>query len=213
MVLIRINTTWVVCTSGSCDLILQDLKTTDAGKYISKVFASGQLPDIYTYDIRVNLTLTGQKGKELMFDDLPREAESVTHLTNAGCTEVWRRGQESGTESKDKLDSTHEDETHDTERVSVWVWIATGVVFLVAPIVFAVNKMRRNRNKDSYQEVQMTETVQGPRSSNNSNRIYVMLLRKLKMSSNLTFPASVKVKRQEKLSTSSINVPAQLHED
>lgn len=200
--------------SGSCDLILQDLKSTDAGKYISKVYASGQLPNIYTYDIHVYVTLTGQKGEELMFDDLPREAENVTHLTNASCTEVWRRGQgvltdrlidkngcltiknftssdagtyrvlnsteeilvtvrvtEFRTESKDKLDSTHEDETLDTERVPVWGWILIGMVALVALIVFAAIMIRQrlNRNEDSYQEVQMTETVQGPRSPNNSN--------------------------------------------
>ncbi|XP_058609742.1 uncharacterized protein LOC131525804 [Onychostoma macrolepis] len=170
--------------SGSCDLILQDLKTTDAGKYILKVYDdSGLISN--SYDVHVNVTLTGQKGEELMFE-LPREAENVTHLTNAGCTEVWRRGRgvltdrlthkndcltiknlsssdaglyrvlnksggilvtvtvtESSTGSKDKLDSTHEDETHDTGRVPVWVGIVIGVVALVALIVFAIIKSRQ----------------------------------------------------------------------
>ncbi len=39
--------------SGSCDLILQDFKTTDAGKYTSNVFANGQQLDSRTYYVHV----------------------------------------------------------------------------------------------------------------------------------------------------------------
>lgn len=40
--------------SGNCELILQDLKTTDAGKYILKVYVNGQLLGSYIFDICVN---------------------------------------------------------------------------------------------------------------------------------------------------------------
>ncbi|XP_058609731.1 uncharacterized protein LOC131525796 isoform X1 [Onychostoma macrolepis] len=198
--------------TGSCNLILQDLKTTDAGKYVSQVFANGQLLNIYTYDVHLKVTLTGQKGEELMFE-LPREAESVEQITDTNSKEVWRRGEgvptdwlstesfsssdtgtyrvlnstggilvtvtvtESSTGLMDRMDHTHEDEPHDRERVHVCVGIGFGV--LVALIVFVVimNHRCRNRNEErnSYQEVQLKETVQGPRSPNNSSGCLVCL--------------------------------------
>ncbi|XP_058624213.1 uncharacterized protein LOC131535477 [Onychostoma macrolepis] len=95
--------------SGSCDLILQGLKTTDAGKYMADVYDNSGVISSNSYDVHVKVSLTGRKGEELMFDDLPREAESVTHLTNADCTEVWRRGQGVLT---DRL-------THKNDRLSI----------------------------------------------------------------------------------------------
>ncbi len=53
--------------SGSCDLILQDLKSTDAGKYISEVFANGQLLDSYTYDVHVNGKVKTDLNVDLSF--------------------------------------------------------------------------------------------------------------------------------------------------
>lgn len=40
--------------------------------------------------------LTGRKGEELVFDELPRDAEKVMHQTDTGPEEVWKRGQERG---------------------------------------------------------------------------------------------------------------------
>uniref|UniRef100_A0A9R1SSG0 Uncharacterized protein n=2 Tax=Cyprinus carpio TaxID=7962 RepID=A0A9R1SSG0_CYPCA len=37
--------------------------------------------------------LTARVGEEVMFDDLPRDAESVECLTNTGSIDVWRREQ------------------------------------------------------------------------------------------------------------------------
>ncbi|KTF89872.1 hypothetical protein cypCar_00022300 [Cyprinus carpio] len=79
--------------SGNCNLILQDLKTTDAGKYNFKVYASGQLLGSYIFDICVNVHVTARVGEEVMFDDLPRDAESVECLTNTSSIDVWRREQ------------------------------------------------------------------------------------------------------------------------
>ncbi|XP_016375592.1 uncharacterized protein LOC107714293 [Sinocyclocheilus rhinocerous] len=78
--------------SGNCDLILQPLKTTDAGKYTLHVNANGQ-PKSYSYDVHVNVNLTARVGEEVKFDYLPRDAESVKHFTNTDLIDVWRREQ------------------------------------------------------------------------------------------------------------------------
>ncbi|KAF4100998.1 hypothetical protein G5714_019194 [Onychostoma macrolepis] len=57
--------------SGSCDLILQGLKTTDAGKYMADVYDNSGVISSNSYDVHVKVSLTGRKD----------------------CTEVWRRGQ------------------------------------------------------------------------------------------------------------------------
>lgn len=40
--------------------------------------------------------LTGRKGEELVFDELPREAEKVMHQTDTSPKVMWKRGQERG---------------------------------------------------------------------------------------------------------------------
>lgn len=40
-----------------------------------------------------SVNLTARVGEEVMFDDLPRDAESVECLTNTGSIDVWRREQ------------------------------------------------------------------------------------------------------------------------
>ncbi|KAL1254897.1 hypothetical protein QQF64_012958 [Cirrhinus molitorella] len=75
--------------NGSCNFILKDLKTTDAGKYTSTVKAEGYTYNNY-YDVHINVKLAGQKGKELVLDCLPHETERVEHSTNTGSTRVWK---------------------------------------------------------------------------------------------------------------------------
>ncbi|XDV33511.1 hypothetical protein PO909_003903 [Leuciscus waleckii] len=80
--------------SGSCDLVLQGLKTTDAGQYISEIFDNGELISTNSYEVHVAYNITGRKGEELKFDLLPRDAEKVVHQTDKGTEEVWKRGQD-----------------------------------------------------------------------------------------------------------------------
>lgn len=40
--------------------------------------------------------LTGRKGEELVFDELPRNADTVMHQTDTGLEVMWKRGQERG---------------------------------------------------------------------------------------------------------------------
>ncbi|XP_052388686.1 uncharacterized protein LOC127935119 isoform X1 [Carassius gibelio] len=77
--------------TDTCDLILQDLKTTDAGKYLLTLYVEGEPLCSYSYEVRVDVNLTALIGEEVMLADLPGDAESVEHLTNTGSTEVWRR--------------------------------------------------------------------------------------------------------------------------
>ncbi|XP_067217610.1 uncharacterized protein [Chanodichthys erythropterus] len=78
--------------SGLCDLVLQDLKTTDAGRYRLYIYEREHLMSDISLEIHINDTLTGREGEELVFGDLPRDAESVHHQTDTGWTEVWKRG-------------------------------------------------------------------------------------------------------------------------
>ncbi|XP_026088201.1 uncharacterized protein LOC113062511 [Carassius auratus] len=78
--------------TDTCDLILKDLKTTDAGKYLLTLYVEGEPLCSYSYELRVDVPLTALIGEEVMFDDLPGDAESVEHLSNTSSTEVWRRG-------------------------------------------------------------------------------------------------------------------------
>ncbi|XP_016102567.1 uncharacterized protein [Sinocyclocheilus grahami] len=77
---------------------------------------------------------------------------------------------ESGTASKDIQDRTRDDKTKGTERAHACI----GVVVLVALIVFAVFMKHRCLNRNKEQGVPMQETVQGPRSPNNSNGYLVV---------------------------------------
>ncbi|XP_052388692.1 uncharacterized protein LOC127935121 [Carassius gibelio] len=77
--------------TDTCDLILQDLKTTDAGKYLLKGFVEGEPLFPYSYELSVDVKLTAREGEEVKLADLPGDAESVEHLSNTGSTDVWRR--------------------------------------------------------------------------------------------------------------------------
>ncbi|XP_077086320.1 uncharacterized protein LOC143738190 isoform X2 [Siphateles boraxobius] len=80
-----------VFESGHCDLNIRDLKTTDAGIYSLSIYEHGDPISIFHYQILVNDSLTGRKGEELVFDDLPLEAEKVEHCKGTVCTEMWRK--------------------------------------------------------------------------------------------------------------------------
>ncbi|XP_052389126.1 uncharacterized protein LOC127935362 [Carassius gibelio] len=82
-----------VLKTGTCDLTLHDLKTTDAGRCHLKGYVNDQLLRSYIFDISIDVPLTARIGEEVMFDDLPRDAESVKHLSNTSSIDVWRREQ------------------------------------------------------------------------------------------------------------------------
>ncbi|XDV33581.1 hypothetical protein PO909_003948, partial [Leuciscus waleckii] len=79
-----------VFESDLCGLIIKDVKTSDAGKYTLSVHGNGD-PISYRYDIHVLVNLTVRKGEELVFDDRPREADTVVRCKGTVCTEMWRR--------------------------------------------------------------------------------------------------------------------------
>ncbi|XP_048059275.1 uncharacterized protein LOC125275955 isoform X2 [Megalobrama amblycephala] len=79
--------------SGNCNLTLQKLRTTDAGRYILHLYDNG-VSSSNSYDVHIICYISGWKGKELMFDELPQEAERVEHYSATGWTEMWRREQD-----------------------------------------------------------------------------------------------------------------------
>ncbi|XP_073678012.1 uncharacterized protein [Garra rufa] len=75
--------------SDKCDIILQNLKITDAGSYTLDVYVNSKPHASYTYDVHVNVNLEGRKDEKLTLVHLPRKAVSIEHLAKAGHTEVW----------------------------------------------------------------------------------------------------------------------------
>ncbi|XP_067267535.1 uncharacterized protein [Chanodichthys erythropterus] len=80
--------------SGNCNLTLQKLRTTDAGRYVLHLYANGVSSSTNSYDVHITYYISGWKGTELTFDELPHEAERVEHYSATGWTEMWKRGRD-----------------------------------------------------------------------------------------------------------------------
>ncbi|XP_077086259.1 uncharacterized protein LOC143738165 [Siphateles boraxobius] len=87
-----------VFKEGSCDIIIKDLRFSDAGKYILRVdYKNPQTelePQTLEYQLCIQDYISVKKGEELKLDVLLINADKVVHLAkrSTGRKEGWRRG-------------------------------------------------------------------------------------------------------------------------
>ncbi|XP_067282600.1 uncharacterized protein [Pseudorasbora parva] len=88
-----------VFREGACDVIIQDLRLRDAGKYFLRVYyddGQGEVKQqILEYKLCIQDEISVKKGEELKLDVLLPSADKVEHLAkrSTGPKEVWTRGQ------------------------------------------------------------------------------------------------------------------------
>ncbi|XP_056116207.1 uncharacterized protein LOC130092383 [Rhinichthys klamathensis goyatoka] len=86
-----------VCKEGSCDVIINDLIYSDAGKYILLVYYYNNdqrevKRQIREYHLHIHDEISVKKGEDLKLDVLLINADKVERNSRSGWTEVWRRG-------------------------------------------------------------------------------------------------------------------------
>ncbi|XP_048056948.1 uncharacterized protein LOC125274622 [Megalobrama amblycephala] len=86
-----------VFKEGSCDVIMKDLRLSDAGKYILRVYYYNVQRElerqIRTYHLHIHDEISVKKGKQLKMDVLLVNADKVKHQSrrSKGWKEVWSR--------------------------------------------------------------------------------------------------------------------------
>ncbi|XP_048066981.1 uncharacterized protein LOC125280466 isoform X2 [Megalobrama amblycephala] len=94
--------------SGACDVIIKDLRLSDAGKYILNVYdinAKSVLePQIRTYQLHIYGDISVKIGERLKLDVLLPDAHQVMHQNKSSTEwkEVWIR------ESKSRVNVNHD---------------------------------------------------------------------------------------------------------
>ncbi|CAM4640483.1 unnamed protein product [Leuciscus chuanchicus] len=85
-----------VFKEGSCDIIIKDLKLSDAGKYILRVYYTNDQsklePQITEYHLHIHDEISVKKGEKVKLDVLLINADKVERNSSEGWTEVWTRG-------------------------------------------------------------------------------------------------------------------------
>ncbi|XP_067281758.1 uncharacterized protein [Pseudorasbora parva] len=78
---------------GSCDVIINDLRLRDAGKYILRLhYTNDQRPRIREYQLHIKDEISVNTGEELKLDLLLINADKVETNSSGEWTEVWTRG-------------------------------------------------------------------------------------------------------------------------
>ncbi|XP_016382424.1 uncharacterized protein LOC107719520 isoform X1 [Sinocyclocheilus rhinocerous] len=90
-----------VCKKGACDVVIKDLRLSDAGKYILNVYYNNAKsvlePQIRTYHLHIYDDISVKIGEQLKLDVLLPDAHQVMHQ-NKSSTEwkkVWKRDSKS----------------------------------------------------------------------------------------------------------------------
>ncbi|XP_048056946.1 uncharacterized protein LOC125274620 [Megalobrama amblycephala] len=87
-----------VFKEGSCDVIIKDLRLSDAGKYILRIYYTSYQTElkrqIRTYRLHFQDFISVKKGEELKMDVLLMNAYKVVHWSrrSTGRKEDWNRG-------------------------------------------------------------------------------------------------------------------------
>ncbi|XP_056116205.1 uncharacterized protein LOC130092382 [Rhinichthys klamathensis goyatoka] len=85
-----------VCKEGSCDVIINDLRLSDAGKYFLRVYYTNDQRElerqIREYHLHIHDEISVKKGEDLKLDVVLINADKVERNSRSGWTEVWRRG-------------------------------------------------------------------------------------------------------------------------
>ncbi|XDV33546.1 hypothetical protein PO909_003926 [Leuciscus waleckii] len=85
-----------VFKKGSCDIIIKDLRFSDAGKYILRVYYNNPQAEekrqTLEYHLHIHDAISVQKGEDLKLDVLLINADKVERNSSEGWTEVWTRG-------------------------------------------------------------------------------------------------------------------------
>ncbi|XP_056116449.1 uncharacterized protein LOC130092571 [Rhinichthys klamathensis goyatoka] len=85
-----------VCKEGSCDVIINDLIYSDAGKYFLRVYYNNDQREvkrqIREYHLHIHDEISVKKGEDLKLDVVLINADKVERNSRSGWTEVWRRG-------------------------------------------------------------------------------------------------------------------------
>ncbi|XP_052388693.1 uncharacterized protein LOC127935122 [Carassius gibelio] len=90
-----------VCKKGACDVVIKDLRLSDAGKYILNVYynnAESLLePQVRTYQLHIYDDISVKIGEVLKLDVLLPDALQVMHqnTSSAEWKMVWKRGSKS----------------------------------------------------------------------------------------------------------------------
>ncbi|XP_059366137.1 uncharacterized protein LOC132104587 [Carassius carassius] len=90
-----------VCKKGACDVVIKDLRLSDAGKYILNVYynnAESLLePQVRTYQLHIYDDILVKIGEELKLNVLLPDALQVMHqnTSSAEWKKVWKRGSKS----------------------------------------------------------------------------------------------------------------------
>ncbi|XP_042602394.1 uncharacterized protein LOC109112334 isoform X2 [Cyprinus carpio] len=86
-----------ICKKGACDVVIKDLRLSDAGKYILNVYynnANSVLePHIRTYQLHIYDEICVNIGEQLKLDVLLSEADKVQHQSRRSTEwmKVWSR--------------------------------------------------------------------------------------------------------------------------
>lgn len=97
-----------ICKKGACDVVIKDLRLSDAGKYILNVYynnANSVLePHIRTYQLHIYDDISVKIGEELKLDVLLPNARQVMHqnISSTEWKKVWKR------DSKSRANITHD---------------------------------------------------------------------------------------------------------
>ncbi|XP_039521876.1 uncharacterized protein LOC120475263 isoform X2 [Pimephales promelas] len=85
-----------VCKEGSCDVIINDLIYSDAGKYFIYIYYNNDQREverqIRKYHLHIHDEISVKKGEDLKLDVLLTNADKVERNSGSGWTELWRRG-------------------------------------------------------------------------------------------------------------------------
>ncbi|KAK7139594.1 hypothetical protein R3I93_016663 [Phoxinus phoxinus] len=110
-----------VFKEGSCDVVIKDLRFSDAGKNILRVYYNDDqtklVQGITEYHLHIHDEISVQEGEDLELDVLLINADKVERSSSSGWTELWTRGHGVSSDRLTDRDETliiHEFKVNDT---------------------------------------------------------------------------------------------------